>query len=129
MNTRNTKQKQAVMEALITLGHPTAAELHAYVKQSHPTVGLSTVYRILGEGAQRGAVRRITMPDADDIYDATLRPHSHARCRLCKAVFDVPTPALDTSLLAAKELGFLVETVEVGLIGQCTECQISNKNI
>ena len=60
MNQRNTKQKQAVMEALITLGHPTAAELHAYLKEREVSVGFSSVYRILGEGTQNGTVRRIT---------------------------------------------------------------------
>lgn len=123
MNQRNTKQKQAVMEALITLGHPTAAELHAYLKEREVSVGFSSVYRILGEGTQNGTVRRITMPDADDIFDATLRPHSHARCRLCQTVFDVPTPNLHTAFLEAKKQGFSVENVELSLVGLCKSCQ------
>ena len=123
MNTRNTKQKQAVMDALVALGHPTAAQLHAYLKEREASVGFSSVYRILGEGAQNGTVRRITMPGADDIFDATLRPHSHARCRLCQMVFDVPTPTLVAALSAAKVQGFSVENVELSLVGLCNTCQ------
>lgn len=46
MNSRNTSQKNIILEVLKNnRSHPTAQELYTLVKEKDPTIGQATVYR------------------------------------------------------------------------------------
>jgi Fe2+ or Zn2+ uptake regulation protein len=120
---RNTTQKRVVMEALHTLGHTTAAELYAYVREQHPTLGLSTVYRILRTHAEAGLIRCLSIPGADDVFDATLLPHSHIRCTACGRVHDLGDPSYAKLVREADDYGFSVTACACTLLGLCAACR------
>ncbi len=119
---RNTKQKQAVYEALQRLGHPTATEVYESVRAVHPGVSRGTVFRVLGGFAASGQVRRLTLADSDARFDATLAPHAHGRCRICGRVCDIFLP--DYAAVAAGAIcgGFHVEGWDVEFTGLCKDC-------
>ena len=68
---RNTRQKQAVYDALTCLDHPTATQVYDYVHAEYPTLSRGTVFRVLGGFAAGGQVRKVTLADSDARYDPT----------------------------------------------------------
>ncbi len=122
MNQRNTKQKRIVYEALCALGHPSATELYERVHETHPTLSRGTVFRVLSSFARVGRAVRPHVAGSDDLYDATLTQHFHARCRRCGAVRDVFSPALLATLGEVETEGFLADGCAVEFSGLCAEC-------
>lgn len=120
---RNTKQKQATLTALGTLGHATAKEVHREGIKHCPGLGLATVYRILSEEAERGHVRHVTLSgQGDDVFDITVMPHSHVQCRQCSRVFDLPSPDYTPLMKEAKKIGIRIDQSECCLSGICSAC-------
>ena len=118
---RNTKQKQAVYEALCSLDHPTATEVFDCVRATHPSVSRGTVFRVLGGFAESGKVRKLRLSGSDARYDVTLSPHAHARCRVCGKVAGVAL-SVANALENARAEGFAIEGCEVQFYGVCAEC-------
>ena len=119
---RNTKQKQAVYEALRCLDHPTATEVYEYVHALHPTLSRGTVFRVLGGFAADGRIRKVTLEGSDARFDPTLAPHAHGRCRLCGKVCDIFLPAYASIATGAICGGFQIESCDVEFSGLCKEC-------
>lgn len=122
MQERNTKQKRIVYEALTRLDHPTATELYEYIHCEYPRISRGTVFRILGNFAVAGKVRKVQLAGCDDRYDACLSPHYHARCRKCGSVFDVAVPEAEAALSCVTFRDFTVEGHEVEFYGTCRNC-------
>ena len=120
---RNTRQKQAVYDALTCLDHPTATQVYDYVHAEYPTLSRGTVFRVLGGFAAGGQVRKVTLADSDARYDPTLAPHGHGRCRVCGRVCDVFLPDFDAIAACAESDGFCVESCEVEFGGVCAACK------
>ena len=123
---RKTKQKQAVYEALTALDHPTATQVYERVHEEHPTVSRGTVFRVLGNFAANGQIRRVTLADSDTRYDHTTAPHAHGRCRVCGRVCDVFLPDFNAIAAGAQSGGFRIDGCEVEFFGVCAECQAKN---
>lgn len=87
---RNTVQKEQVYAAVTALAnHPTADEVYAHVRLTYPSISRATVYRILNQMAENGAVSRVRVSNYATHYDHCTAPHNHARCVKCGRVFDV----------------------------------------
>ena len=119
---RNTRQKQAVYDALTQLDHPTATELYAYVHATHPTLSRGTVFRVLNQFAESGQVRRVTLAGSDARFDHTLVPHAHGKCRVCGRVCDIFLPAFASIAADAESGGFVIDGCEVEFTGVCPQC-------
>ena len=123
---RHTKQKQAILEALDRLDHPTATEVYKYVRKCNPSLSRGTVFRVLGAFAESGRVRKVTLAGSDARFDKTLAAHGHGRCRVCGGVYDVFLP--DFASLASNAIcsGFHAERCEVEFYGICNDCAKKN---
>ena len=121
---RNTKQKQAVYEALCALDHPSATEVYDRVHEKYPGVSRGTVFRVLGGFAEAGKARKLCFADSDVRYDKTLAPHAHARCRVCGRVRDVFFGEF-SALLNVRTEGFTVDGAELEFSGVCDACKNS----
>ncbi len=122
MTDRNTIQKQIIHRTLCEMGgHPTAAVVYARVRQEHPTISRSTVYRVLGRMAQDGKILRLELGGSDSRYDGRLEPHDHLYCRMCGAVEDIPP--VDRPERPSEARGFLVEDCAVIYRGLCPACR------
>jgi Fur family peroxide stress response transcriptional regulator len=87
---RYSKERELIYEALwASKEHPTADYLYNMLKAAHPSLSMGTVYRNLGVLVKSGKVAQLRMPDGPDRYDADLRPHYHAVCKVCGSVIDV----------------------------------------
>lgn len=124
-NIRNTKQKQAIYEALCSLDHPSATEVYDRVHMQYPTISRGTVFRVLGGFAESGKVRKLQLSDSDDRYDPTLAPHYHVRCGCCGRVEDVFLPEADAVLGAVRETEhIMISGYDVEFFGVCKDCRI-----
>ena len=125
--TRNTKQRQVIIEELVRLDtHPTAAELHAIVRRRLPRMSLGTVYRNLDLLVQLGVIKKIEGGGGQARYDGDLAPHCHLRCVVCGRVSDVPLPSHDRDDQWLEQAARLAQgrvlDVRVELMGICCEC-------
>ena len=90
MTQRRTVQKDMISAALREMrNHPTAEEVHSYIRRTCPSVSRATVYRVLRTMAENGSVLRIPVPDGADHYDHLTHRHFHFRCEVCGRVGDM----------------------------------------
>ena len=120
---RQTKQKQAIYDALAALDHPTATEVYERVHTEHPAISRGTVFRVLGGFAEQGRIRRLALTGSDTRFDPTLAPHAHGVCRVCGRVCDVFLPALASFEPGRICDGFQAEDCEVQFTGVCGQCR------
>ena len=129
MNLRNTKQRQAILDAIEAHGgHLTAEEVYKIVKRRHPRLSLGTVYRNLRVLAGQGAVRELDFGMAITHFETTKDSHYHLVCRLCGGIVDVEIE-LEKKLMAlvdkAKTVGgFQIEEHRLDFVGVCEMCQV-----
>lgn len=129
MNLRNTKQRQAILDAIESHGgHLTAEEVYKIVKRRHPRLSLGTVYRNLRVLAGQGAVRELDFGMAITHFETTKDSHYHLVCRLCGGIVDVEIE-LEKKLMAlvdkAKTVGgFQIEEHRLDFVGVCEMCQV-----
>jgi Fe2+ or Zn2+ uptake regulation protein len=128
MNFRNTKQRQAILEAIERHGgHLTADEVYQLVKRRFPRLSLGTVYRNLRVLAAQGAVRELDFGMAITYFEAARGSHYHLICRVCGKISDAEMP-IERRLNAIAERapdagGFRIEEHRLDFIGVCAACQ------
>lgn len=128
--TRNTQQRQAILEELCRLrSHPTATELYEIVRVRLPHISLGTVYRNLDLLARQGQVRRLPGEGAQARFDGHPDDHAHLRCLSCGSVVDVARPAATstadarTATLPRAPGGYLVLGARLEFLGLCRRCR------
>ncbi len=121
---RVTAQRLAVYRALAEdPSHPSADAVYARVRPRMPGLSQATVYRILESLEREGFIRRVSTTGAVARFDANRAPHQHLVCRVCGRMTDVDMPALSAAALTADALpGFVVEELDVRVVGRCTRC-------
>lgn len=128
MNLRNTKQRQAIIEAIETHGgHLTADEVYLLVKRHHPRLSLGTVYRNLRVLVEQGGVRELDFGMAITYFEAVKGIHYHLVCRVCNGISDVEME-LERKLTKLVERsadvgGFQIEQHRLDFVGICESCQ------
>ncbi len=119
--TRNTRQKDVVMQVFKSLtNHPTAEMVCAEVAKVEPSIGRATVYRILNSYVSNGTAIKVPVYDGADRYDITVMPHSHAKCRKCGQVIDVDVSGAKPTI--TEDGGFIIESMAVLYYGVCRAC-------
>jgi Fe2+ or Zn2+ uptake regulation protein len=89
-----------------------------------PTLSLSTVYRILESLETEGLIRRVSATNGSARFDGNLVPHQHLVCRWCGSITDFEDASLSRFRLPAREYsGFIVEELDVRVVGMCLECR------
>ncbi|HEY7182142.1 MAG TPA: transcriptional repressor [Blastocatellia bacterium] len=128
MNVRNTKQRQAIFEAIERHGgHLTADEIYRLVKRHFPRLSLGTVYRNLRLLVARGDLRELDFGMAVTYFETTKDSHYHLICRVCGSIADADIPVergLQSVVGQARKLGgFCIEEHRLDFIGVCAACQ------
>jgi Fe2+ or Zn2+ uptake regulation protein len=128
MNYRNTKQRQAILDAIEGHGgHLTAEEVYKIVKRRHPRLSLGTVYRNLRVLAEQGSVRELDFGMTVTYFETVKDAHYHLVCRACGGISDVEMD-LERKLLTLVERalgtrGFQIEQHRLDFVGVCKSCQ------
>jgi Fe2+ or Zn2+ uptake regulation protein len=128
MNTRNTKQRRAIFEAIERHGgHLTADEIYRLVKRRFPRLSLGTVYRNLRVLVANGGLRELDFGAAATYFETVKDAHYHLVCRVCGGVTDAEM-AIERRLQAIAGRacglsGFRIEESRLDFIGVCASCQ------
>lgn len=125
--TRNTRQGDLVRAALAENdAFRSAQTIHAGLRQSHASIGLSTVYRHLQNVADSGDADTLQTPEGEVLYrlcGRTARHHHHLVCRRCGTTVEIEGRAVEKwAEKVADEHGFHDVDHTVELLGLCTEC-------
>ncbi len=120
---RNTPQREAVLAVLGRADRPLSPEeILEGARKRVPGLGIATVYRHLGTLCKAGELRIVELPGGGRRYDGAGKGHRHHfRCRVCDRLFSVKGCPGGINALAPD--GFLVESHDILLLGQCTGCQ------
>ncbi|MBV8959841.1 MAG: transcriptional repressor [Actinobacteria bacterium] len=122
---RVTAPRRAVVGALVDAkGHVTAEELTALVRDKHPDVAESTVYRILDELERLELVVHVHLGHGPASYHLAQTPHAHLVCTTCNRVVEIPiarfarlTRQLET------DHGFVPDYAHFAIVGRCEACR------
>ena len=118
---RNTKQKETVFTVFSMMkNHPTAEMVCDEVAKADPTIGRATVYRVLNSLVQNGIAIKVPVYDGADRFDITVKPHSHAKCRVCGGVIDITAEQKLPEV--TESFGFVIEGGAVLYYGCCAKC-------
>src|SRR5882724_1809180 len=124
--TRSTRQRTEVLELLdAAAGFRSAQQLHADLRASGSTVGLTTVYRTLQLLADAGEVDQMRLPAGEQLYRrcAQTRHHHHLVCRNCSRAVEIAGPAVEEWADAQAVLhGFVDIDHTLEIVGTCTDC-------
>ena len=125
MQTRNTVQRQIVLQAVLRMhDHPTADTVYAAVAADHPSISKATVYRNLNQLASHGEIRRVAVPNGADRYDFNLEEHYHVRCSRCGRVYDVYMPQIENLIdRVESSSGVEVQRYDILFEGVCRDCR------
>ena len=122
---RQTTQRRVILEELRRLtSHPSAASLHALVRERLPKISLGTVYRNLELLAHGGLIQKLDLGSTEARYDGNPAPHYHARCVQCGRVVDVSGVHVQAVEPVGASLGgFEILGHRLEFVGLCPECR------
>jgi Fur family transcriptional regulator, stress-responsive regulator len=122
---RVTRQRLAVLEALVELAHAdTDSVIHA-VRRELPEVSHQAVYDSLRTLTSAGLARRIQPTGSVARYEARVGDnHHHLVCRSCGVAHDVDCVVGAAPCLTPGETAdFVIDEAEVTFWGICPDCQ------
>ena len=127
---RQTRQKQAVMQAIETSGRSlNAAEIWSLAQLEVPSLNLSTVYRQIKALHDDENIVRVDLPGQPPRYEAQCHAprarghehhHHHFHCTGCEQVF--PIHGCPGGIERLAPAGFEVQSHDITLHGRCAEC-------
>lgn len=127
---RNTRQRAAVNAVFDELeGFHSAQEVHARMRASGDSIGLSTVYRAVQALVDDGELDSIRTDGGEAIYRrCSTRHHHHLVCRSCGRTEEVEGPAVERwADRVAGEHGFIDVTHTLEIFGTCAACHAAGR--
>ena len=131
MNTRNTKQKEIILDILDQNRiHPTIQEIYSLAKEKYPSIGQATIYRNVNKLVEEEKVLRL--PETKDEgyhYDITMTPHNHLICNSCGRIIDLYDNDYNDMLKKIEESNSVKITKSLLILeGICSKCKNNKKN-
>ena len=123
---RNTRQRAAVNAVFDGLdGFHSAQEVHAKLRASGDTIGLSTVYRAVQALVDDGELDSIRTDNGEAIYRrCSTSHHHHLVCRACGRTVEVAGPTVERwADRVADEHGFADVSHTLEIFGTCADCR------
>lgn len=126
---RQTRGRLTPQRALIcrlldgNVEHPSAEALHRRAQAVMHTLSLRTVYAILHELVEMGAIQQLDLGTGSTRFDPNPKPHHHAVCTRCGTVRDVHAVTDPIDIPPDQRQGFWVQGVDVIFRGVCRECR------
>jgi Fur family ferric uptake transcriptional regulator len=103
-----------------------AQDIHAELRASGETVGLTTVYRHLALLTEEGQLDALQTADGEVVYRRchSDQHHHHVVCRRCGRGTEVELPDLEQwAASTAASLGYTDVSHTVEIFGVCAECR------
>ena len=124
---RRTRQGDAVLNVVQSSDNfRSAQDIHAALRTSGETVGLTTVYRHLALLTDEGQLASLQPAAGELVYRRchSERHHHHVVCRRCGRGTEVELPDLERwAETTATDLGYTDVTHTVEIFGVCADCR------
>ena len=132
---RWTMPREAILKLLSRSSkHMSAKEIYASLYNSHPGMGLTTVYRTLDLLARMGIIAKLNLGDGQSRYEFKSSEreehHHHLICTLCGRIIDY-SEFLDEELnfvrktekRLAKKYNYIIQDHNIEFLGICEKCR------
>lgn len=104
--------------------HPTADDVYTILKPENPTLSLGTVYRNLNLLLKSGVIKKLSMSNGSDRFDADLSEHYHVICNKCSKIFDIHLSLGSEFDRKIKEkTGVFATSHQLIISGVCEDCR------
>jgi len=127
---RLTPQREAIVRLFLDRpeAHFSADDVFVRIRNSHPDIGLATVYRTLDLLVELGILRQVDFGAGRSQYELDLSEsghfHHHLICLQCGHVREFEPDGLeDLEAAAARETGFEVVDHSLRFYGYCSDCR------
>ncbi len=124
-NLKHTKQRELILMAFLEAkGHVTSDDLFQTVREQHPTIGYTTVYRTMKLLAEAGLATERHFDDGITRYELELEHHDHLVCEKCGKIIEFECEAIENAQREiARSHGFEILRHRHELYGNCRECR------
>ena len=124
---KNTRQREAILEVFLQgTGHVTSDELFQRVREEHPNIGYTTVYRTMKLLCDAGLAAERHFDDGITRYEIAHEHHDHLVCTRCGKIIEFESQVIeDTQSQIADSHGFRVLRHRHELYGHCQDCVAS----
>ncbi len=121
---KHTRQRDVILEAFLQLeGHVTSEQLHQSVRENHPNIGYTTVYRTMKLLADAGLAQERHFDDGVTRYEIEHEHHDHLVCLRCRRIIEFECDEIETAQSEiAKQHGFRLMRHRHELYGHCKSC-------
>lgn len=122
---KHTKQREAILDVFLGVkGHVTSEDLHQQVRDAHPNIGYTTVYRTMKLLCDAGLAIERHFDDGVTRYEVEHEHHDHLVCTRCGKIVEFECQMIETAQNEIVErYGFRLLRHRHELYGHCASCQ------
>ena len=124
-NLKHTKQREAILDVFLEVkGHITAEALFNSVRELHPNIGFTTVYRTMKLLCDAGLAIERHFDDGVARYEIDHEHHDHLVCTRCGKIVEFECKMIEQAQdEISKRYGFRLLRHRHELYGHCPDCQ------
>ncbi len=124
-NLKRTRQREAILDVFLgTTGHISSEELFQRVRDEHPGIGHTTVYRTMKIFCDAGLAVERNFDDGVTRYEIPHEHHDHLVCVRCGEIVEFECSMIESAQdRIAGEYGFRLLRHRHELYGHCEKCQ------
>jgi Fur family ferric uptake transcriptional regulator len=124
-NLKHTRQREAILEVFLGIrGHITSEDLFRKVRELHPRIGYTTVYRTMKILCDAGLAIERHFDDGATRYEIDQRHHDHLVCVRCGKIVEFESSMIEGAQNDIVErYGFRLLRHSHELYGYCSDCQ------
>jgi Fur family ferric uptake transcriptional regulator len=123
-NLKHTKQREAILEVFLSIrGHITGEDLYRRVREIHPHIGYTTVYRTMKLLCEAGLAQEASF-DGVTRYEIAHEHHDHLVCVRCGKIIEFECSMIEkTQTDIADRYKFRILRHSHELYGHCESCR------
>ena len=124
-NLKHTRQREAILEIFLSIkGHITGDDLYQQVREGHPNIGYTTVYRTMKLLCDAGLASERHFDDGVTRYEIEHEHHDHLVCLRCGKIIEFECQMIEAAQdEIVKRYGFRLLRHRHELYGHCSDCQ------
>jgi Fur family ferric uptake transcriptional regulator len=122
---KHTKQREAILDVFLeATGHITSDDLYQRVRQNHPNIGYTTVYRTMKLLCDAGLASERHFDDGITRFEIAHEHHDHLVCMRCGKIIEFECAMIEnTQDEIAARYQFRVLRHRHELYGHCSSCR------
>ena len=128
-NLKQTRQREMILAAFLgAKRHVTSEDLYQLVREQHPNIGYTTVYRTMKLLVEAGLATERHFDDGITRYETEHEHHDHLVCLNCGRVEEFFDPEIEARQRAvAESRGFQLQEHSLALYANCTKTDCEHR--